>query len=187
MAQQQRLSTSGSLIAANAPIDHLAPLKEALRKLRGLVDNSKKDYFVGVKPVVVGADGTKIDVDNRDADWSGAKQIMLEMPCGALLSALNPHRGLPAHVGSRACKGHVCGGGAPRLKRPASASASAAASAASAAEDGVLSDAEPDPKRRKEGTIESFVPTNHQVLKVGKGVEPLKDGSSSIIISSSSS
>jgi hypothetical protein len=83
-----------------------------------------------------------------------------------LLSALNPHRNLPAHVGSRNCPGRVCGGAA-ELKRPAPAAAAAAAAAAEAAEaDGNLSDPAPAPKRRKEAGLERFMPTNHQAAKV---------------------
>jgi hypothetical protein len=107
------------------------------------------------------------------------------MPCGALLSAKNAYRRLPIHVGSKACKGLVCGGGAP-LKRKAPAAAAAAAGAAPESEE--LSDAEPEmggggpslpsrgtpaQKRRKDGAnLESFMPSARQKAKVCRASAP---------------
>jgi hypothetical protein len=111
---------------------------------------------------------------SRDADWSGASKVLYEMPCGALLSTGNAWRTLPTHVGSRACKGKVCGDGRKR-KGPAAA-------AAAAGEDEELSDAEPvlgggarpsaqelppQQKRSKKGPLDSFMPAASLKEKVG--------------------
>jgi hypothetical protein len=167
MAQQQHLLGEGGALAVGAgPANSTILLKASFKKTAALVAASKKDYFTGVKAVVVAADETtKIDTANRDADWSLARHVRLEMPCGVLLSALNPHRNLPAHVGSRNCPGRVCGGAAG-LKRPAPAAAAAAAAAAAEAAEADFSDPAPAPKRCKEAGLERFMPTNHQAAKV---------------------